>query len=80
MNDEAFAALKARCVKAGRDDKAQGMQLTPFQSTRFQDLTQRLTYKQKQVMVNEYAAGYRGYRLDISKLPGLFHNFNAQRG
>jgi hypothetical protein len=80
MNKEAFAALKAKAAQAGRDDKAQGIQLVPFKSTRFQDLIQGLTYKQQQVLVSDYAAGYRGYRLDVKKLPGLFNDANPSKG
>jgi hypothetical protein len=72
VNEQAFNDLKLQCTEAGRADKAEGMQLVPFQSERFKVLIQGLSHKQQQVMVTEYAVGYRGYRLDIRKLPGMF--------
>jgi hypothetical protein len=72
MNEQAFNDLKLKCTEAGRADKAEGMQLAPFQSERFKAFIHGLTYRQQQVMVTEYAVGYRGYRLDIKKLPGMF--------
>lgn len=65
MNEQVFNDLKLNCKEAGRADKAEGMQLVPFQSERFKVLIHGLSYKQQQVMVTEYAVGYRGYRLDI---------------
>lgn len=72
MNDQAFSDLKHQCTEAGQADKKDGLQFVPFQSERFKGLIQGLSYKQQQVMVTEYAVGYRGYRLDITKLPGMF--------
>lgn len=72
MNEQAFNDLKLKCTEAGRADKADGLQLVPLQSERFKPLIQGLSYKQQQVMLTEYAVGYRGYRLDIKRLPGMF--------
>lgn len=80
MKPEAFEALKAKSKAAGRADKVDGMTLQPFSSTRFQGIIQKLSYKQQQVLVKEYAAGYRGWHLDVRTLPGLFHDVNERKG
>lgn len=72
MNEQDFNDLKLKCAEAGHADKAEGIDLVPFQSARFKVLIDGLSYKQQQVMVTEYAVGHRGYRLDIKKLPGMF--------
>ena len=72
MNEQAFNDLKAKSREAGRADKDAGLVLAPMRSERLKPLIDRLTYKQKQRMLEEYATGFRGYRLDVSKLQGMF--------
>lgn len=67
----------ARLMQASRDialsDKAAGVAYNvPNQSKRFQDLICGHEYRVQQKAIKEYLDAFRGYKLDIRKLPGMF--------
>ena len=68
-----FAKLMEAAREIAREDKAAGVaDNIPSQSKKLQDLIANLEYRLQQKAIAEYLNTFRGYKLDIRKLPGMF--------
>lgn len=68
-----FAKLMESSREIAREDKAAGVaDNAPLQSRKFKELIASLEYRLQQKAISEYLNAFRGYKLDIRKLPGMF--------
>lgn len=68
-----YAKLMSASRQIAMEDKAAGVaDNVPGQSKKFMSLIAGLEYRAQQKAFAEYLNTFRGYRLDIRKLPGMF--------
>lgn len=68
-----FAKLMESARQIAREDKSSGAEFcAPSHSKKFQALVSKLEYRLQQKCIGEYLDAFRGYKLDIRKIPGMF--------
>jgi len=68
-----YAKLMDASRQIALENKAAGVaDNVPSQSKKFMDLIAGLEYRIQQKAIAEYLNAFRGYKLDVRKLPGMF--------
>jgi uncharacterized membrane protein YccC len=73
LSKREFAKLMEAARQIALEDKAAGVaDNAPAHSKKFQELIANLEYRLQQKAIGEYLNTFRGYKLDVRKLSGMF--------